>query len=262
MPTKLPNFIEQNKDVLTTVFSGSQQQWDALSADLERSTLAERAKMGAGSDTRELFSHAPPGAARSGITGLLMGLVGEHVGSHLLGWAAGGPLGAFAGLATKTALGAAKSAQQTAANHILDRMLLDPQFALEMHQTYGPMSAAARNTFMNRMKQRIMQSVLDASRANDLQPAHPQGYARGGSVKRATSGSVDSWRNLDVEAQGKHLADLADSLRKREQNAQEAEANAASSAIEASSAKDIAGTPSASDPATTTQIIIPQQVAA
>lgn len=206
-PQKLQNFIAENRPVLDVLFpNGAAKNFDALAADLQRSQLSAGAKMPGGSDTAELMQRMGAGKEHdSSIGPITAAVAAEHLGHHLIGGIFGGPAGIIAATVGMRWMKGTQAAVNRLANETLDRMLLDPQFALDMRARVAAKSSAARTAIMHRLAQRAAQSAIQAARSEDLQPP-PKAVTRadGGTVKRAAGGSVDA---------AKHLADMAQALR-------------------------------------------------
>jgi hypothetical protein len=210
-PQKLQNFIAENRAVLDVLFpGGAAKNFDALAADLQRSQLSAGAKMPGGSDTAELMRRMEPGGEHeSSIGPITAAVAAEHLGHHLVGGIFGGPAGLIAATVGMRWMKGTRAAVNHLANETLDRMLLDPQFALDMRAQVAAKTPAARTAIANRLAQRAAQSAIQAARSEDLQPpskAAPP-HAKGGRVRREAGGAVDA---------AKHLADMAVSIRDAE----------------------------------------------
>ncbi len=177
----LQNFIAENRPVLDVLFpNGLAKNFDALAEDLRRSQLVQNARMPGGSDTMELANRAGGHEHNNGFGTIAAAVLGEHAGQHILGGVMGGPIGLIATPIASRWLKGKSTALQTAANSVLDHMLLDPQFAVDTRRAYG-VGAASRTSILNRLGQRAVQSTIQAARSEDLQPAI-QHRAQGGAV--------------------------------------------------------------------------------
>lgn len=182
MPQRLQNFIAENRDVLNILFPGGlAKNFDALAEDLRRSQLKTASKMPGGSDTAELVARSRHGTEGGGIGTIAAAVIGEHAGQHIFGHLLGGPTGLTVGAVGSRIFRAQKQALQTAANRVLDQMLLSPEYAFEV------LNAPKSPLLMQRLGQRVAQTVIQAARSEDLQPPKKPGMAHGGRVEVAAS---------------------------------------------------------------------------
>lgn len=206
-PQRLQNFIADNRPVLETLFpNGLARNFDALVEDLRRSQLVPNARMPGGSDTMEMTArsreHEIPHGSGFGTIGAT--LIGEHVG-HVVG-GIGGPVGAIAAPVALRWLRGKSEGVQIAANAALDRMLLDPQYALDMRSMYPPRGTAAapRTEILNRLGSRLVQTAVQSARSDDLSYGRGR-YAHGGRISKSDvdTAAAQADRNptdLQVEA--------------------------------------------------------------
>ena len=201
------DFLGANHGVLATLFPGVSKNFDILGEDLKRGQMVPNAKLKGGSDTMQLQNAAKQHAVGQGDHGG-MGAVGtalavEHIGEALTGIHGA----ALAVPFVRNYLKDKAEGLQISTNNILDQMLRDPKYALEMRAAYPGKGNVARPSIIRRYAARIGQSLIQAAHARDLtggaQPA-----------QRASGGRLDH-RSLSVEDQGRHLADLIEAARKR-----------------------------------------------
>lgn len=190
-PQKLQNFIAENRNVLDVLFpGGAAKNFDAIAADLQRSQLTVNAKKPGGSDTAELTGRMG-GHSEGSPSQIVLALLGEHLGSHLVGHL-GGLAGAILAPLGMNLIKSKRAALQVASNEVLDRMLLDPQYALDMKQAAAMRGDGGKHAAAERMTARLVQDVVRAAQSSDLQSNSPrQHYARGGAV---ISSAVDLHR--------------------------------------------------------------------
>jgi hypothetical protein len=101
-------------------------------------------------------------------------------------------------------------ALQLRANQMLDQMLLDPKYAVEMRNAYPAKGDVVRPAVLNRFAARVVQNAVQTARGTDLTtPQQRAGYKAGGSV------ADDPVRGMSIKMQGKHLADLAMKIRQQ-----------------------------------------------
>jgi hypothetical protein len=175
MPKRLSNFVDQNRDVLSTLFPGRIGNFDAIVRDLERSSQVARAKVNkGGSDTAELTAGRGHGEGHGTDIGtataaILAERMGEHVGHHLSGIL--GPLGHIFGTAAaagsvagKIMFSRARNALQARQDALFDQMLLSPNFALEMSRAHPTKSAAGADGAAQRLRGRVIQQMILSAR--------------------------------------------------------------------------------------------------
>ncbi len=177
-PVRFGKFVDENRQVLGTLFPGRLPNFDAIAADLKRSALVPNAKMPGGSDTAELRSkmgHDEHGNnLGTAATMLLAEHAGEHVGrgvGHVFGHALGAlmaPAAAVGSLAGKMVLGNAKTALKLRTDSLFDRILLDPHFAMDMNRAYPKKPASTRPSIRATLHGRMVQQAIFAARGNGL----------------------------------------------------------------------------------------------
>lgn len=168
MPKRMADFVEQNRDVLATLFPGRIANFEALAKDLKRGSLVQSAKVNrAGSDTAELTAgrHGEhPNDIGAATAAILAERVGEHAGHHLglLGHLAG-TVSAVGTVMGRMLLGNAKNALKVREDALFDRMLMHPEFAKEVLQANPAKAAKVRPSIGSTFRGRLIQQMLIAN---------------------------------------------------------------------------------------------------
>lgn len=162
---RLDDWLEQNEGPLRVFFGPEAKKFDALQESLRRARLVRNAKAPGGSDTAERLLAAgaerPRGAwAKDFVTFLAGEAATRLLGLHGLG----GEALPFIGAGIRHAVGAAmehrRAAFEALRADILDRMLLDPEFALDRLEKFQHAPARTRETIFHRLVGRAVQSAI------------------------------------------------------------------------------------------------------
>jgi hypothetical protein len=209
-PQMLQDFIAANRGVLDVLFPGGlAKNFDALSEDLKRSQLVPNAKLPGGSDTMQLQNAAKEHEVepdKGNLLQLATAFAAERAGEALTGI----PGAAIAVPLTMRWLKGKSSALQLRANQMLDQMLLDPKYAVEMRNAYPAKGEVVRPAVMNRFAARVVQNAVQTARGTDLMASQQRPrYKAGGPV------ADDAVRGMPIKMQGRHLADLAMKIRQQ-----------------------------------------------
>jgi hypothetical protein len=164
-PDTFRKFVSNNQVGLRKVFSPDQlRNLDAVAADLERNANVDRlAKINVGPTTGSRFAAQGEARGHGGAGNSVLGyFLGEHLGETLgehLG-IVGKILGQVVGVAGQAAMGHKLDVFNTAKGEVLDKMLLNPEFAKTMLMKYSP---AAEPMIVKRLGPQLKRVGLGAA---------------------------------------------------------------------------------------------------